>query len=123
MKVNEPAVVQEVTQAVLDYEQALVHNDVAALDRFFWNSAETVRLGARENLFGYQAIAEFRRQRSPKGLEREVVKVAITTFGDSLATAHVIFKRPHQSLGRQSQTWLRTQQGWQIVSAHVSNIA
>lgn len=123
LAVNQPNTFAEVKAVVAEYEQALVSNDTATLDRLFWNSPETVRLGASENLFGYAAIAEFRQQRSSKGLARQVERVAITTFGDSMATAHVIFSRPGQPLGRQTQTWLKTDEGWKVVSAHVSKMS
>jgi hypothetical protein len=33
------------------------------------------------------------------------------------------FRRGRGPVGRQSQTWVRTDQGWKIVSAHVSFLA
>jgi len=38
-----------------------------------------------------------------------------------MATANVEFQRVgNPRSGRQSQTWLRTPDGWRVVSAHVS---
>lgn len=120
MQLNESQIVNEVTDVVMRYEAALTGNDVAVLDELFWHSPHTVRLGATENLFGYEAIQNFRKNRSGKGLERQIVKLSITTFGDSMASANLIFKRPGQPLGRQSQMWVKMPEGWQVVSAHVS---
>ena len=45
----------------------------------------------------------------------------ITTFGRDFATANIEFQRVNSSQpGRQSQTWVRTDQGWRVVAAHVS---
>ena len=40
------------------------------------------------------------------------------------ATAMTLFSRPTTAgkIGRQSQTWLRTDAGWRVVAAHVSLI-
>ncbi|CAG9295464.1 oxalurate catabolism protein HpxZ [Celerinatantimonas diazotrophica] len=122
MQINEPEIVAEVTQQVMRYEQALVNNEIAVLNELFWHSAHTVRLGASENLFGYDAIAQFRSHRPTKGLQRTVEKVTVSTFSEQLACAHVIFSRPGQPLGRQSQTWVKIDQQWRIVSAHVSTL-
>jgi hypothetical protein len=120
-EVNIPDIVAEVTLAFERYEQALTNNDVAVLDELFWTSPHTLRYGATENLYGYAAIAEFRGARSPAGLARRLLKTVITTYGRDFATANTEFQRPPSSrIGRQSQTWMRTAQGWRVVAAHVS---
>ena len=59
--------------------------------------------------------------RSPQGLQRAVLKNVITTYGRDFATANVEFQRAGSArAGRQSQTWLRTPEGWRVVAAHVS---
>lgn len=121
MDINLPDVVAEVTAAVERYEAALVSNDVQVLDTLFWNSPHTLRYGAGENLYGYDEIRAFRAQRSPQGLARQVLRTAITTYGQDFATANLEFQREGSTrIGRQSQTWMRTPQGWRVVSAHVS---
>lgn len=121
MDINLPAVLAEVTAAVECYEAALVSNDVQVLDTLFWNSAHTLRYGAGENLYGYDEIRAFRAQRSPQGLAREVMRTVITTYGQDFATANLEFQREGSTrIGRQSQTWMRTPQGWRVVAAHVS---
>jgi hypothetical protein len=121
MKVDIPDVVAEVTAMFLQYEQALVTNDVAMLDKLFWNHSKTVRYGATENLVGYEQIQAFRSQRSPAGLARTLKDTVITSFGLDLATANTTFTRENEPLiGRQSQTWVRFPEGWRIVAAHVS---
>lgn len=121
MDINLPDVLAEVTAAVERYEAALVFNDVQVLDTLFWNSPHTLRYGAGENLYGYDEIRAFRAQRSPQGLAREVLRTLITTYGQDFATANLEFQREGSTrIGRQSQTWMRTPQGWRVVAAHVS---
>jgi len=119
--INLPDVLAEVTLQCERYERALVDNDVAVLDELFWNSPHTLRYGATENLYGYDAIAAFRAGRPSQGLQRVVLKNVITTYGRDFATANVEFQRLGSAkTGRQSQTWMRTHQGWRVVAAHVS---
>ncbi|BEG75199.1 oxalurate catabolism protein HpxZ [Achromobacter xylosoxidans] len=121
MDINLPDVVAEVTVAFARYEAALVGNQVEVLDELFWNSPHTLRYGAAENLYGYDAIRAFRAGRSPQGLARRVLRTAITTYGHDFATTNIEFQRDGSDrIGRQSQTWIRTPQGWRVVSAHVS---
>ncbi|MBD1833807.1 oxalurate catabolism protein HpxZ [Cyanobacteria bacterium FACHB-472] len=124
MDINIPDVVAEVTAAFERYEKALISNDVAVLDELFWRSPHTLRFGVTENLYGYDAIATFRSQRSPVNLERSLMNTTITTYGRDFATANTEFQRLGSNrTGRQSQTWMRTPEGWRIVSAHVSLLA
>ncbi|WP_207461611.1 oxalurate catabolism protein HpxZ [Azospirillum sp. SYSU D00513] len=119
--INLPDVLAEVTAAFERYERALVGNDVAVLDELFWDSPHTVRYGAGENLYGYEAIAAFRKARPSAGLDRTLRNTVITSYGRDMATASTEFLRPGtERVGRQSQSWVRMPQGWRIVAAHVS---
>lgn len=121
LEIDLPDVLAEVTAACDRYEQALVTNDVAVLDELFWDSPHTLRYGAGENLYGYEAIRAFRAGRSPQGLEREVLRREITSYGRDFATCNLEFRRSGSTRsGRQSQTWMRAAQGWRVVAAHVS---
>ena len=121
MDINLPDVLADVTRACERYERALVSNDVAVLDELFWSSPLTLRYGATENLYGYDAIRDFRAGRPTAGLARTVLKTVITTYGRDFATANLEFQRVGSSkTGRQSQTWMRTPEGWRVVAAHVS---
>ncbi|MCQ8240610.1 oxalurate catabolism protein HpxZ [Rhizosaccharibacter radicis] len=118
--VNDPDIVREIEALVLRYERALMENDLAVLDELFWESPRTVRFGARETLYGAEAITAYRRQRGGAP-PRVVVRIEITTFGDDTGIAHVEF-RPQggDRVGRQTQFWARRPEGWRIASAHVS---
>jgi hypothetical protein len=121
MDINKPDVLADVTAAFDRYEDALVHNKVEVLDELFWNSPYTLRYGATENLYGYDEIAAFRAARPSTGLARTLLRTVITTYGDSFATANVEFQRTGSTKpGRQSQTWMKTPDGWRVVAAHVS---
>lgn len=122
--INLPDVLAEVTAQSDRYEAALVANDVDVLDALFWNSPHTLRYGATENLYGYDAIRAFRAARPSQGLARTVPRRVITTYGRDFATVNLEFERAASARpGRQSQTWLRTPDGWRVVAAHVSLMA
>jgi hypothetical protein len=121
MQINLADIHAEVSAVFARYEDALVNNRVDVLDELFWASEHTVRYGAGENLIGIQAIREFRNSRPSQGLARKLQNTVITTFGRDMATAMTEFRREGGNrLGRQSQTWVRTPQGWRVVAAHVS---
>jgi hypothetical protein len=124
MEINMPEVLAEVGLAFERYEHALVHNEVEVLDELFFNSPHTLRYGATENLYGYAAIQEFRASRPSQGLQRERMNIVITTYGRDFAIANTEFRRVgSEKTGRQSQTWVRTPDGWRVVAAHVSLLA
>jgi Protein of unknown function (DUF3225) len=124
MEVDIPEVKKEVEAAFALYETALVTNDVATLEALFRDDPRTLRYGVGENLYGMHAIREFRRGRSPVGLMRTLDRTIITTYGRNFATANTLFYRDTTpgKVGRQSQTWVRFDDGWHIVAAHVSVI-
>ncbi|HEY7666065.1 MAG TPA: oxalurate catabolism protein HpxZ [Xanthobacteraceae bacterium] len=124
MEIDLPEIVAEVKAAFERYERALVSNDVAALDALFRDDARTIRYGATENLYGYQAIKRFRAARSPAGLMRTLSDTVITTYGRDFAVASTLFRRDSApgKFGRQTQTWLRCPEGWRVVVGHVSVI-
>jgi hypothetical protein len=124
LAINIPDVLAEVTAVFAAYETALVTNDVAALDAFFWDAPQVIRYGGGENLYGYAEIAAFRAARSPVALGRKLERTVITTFGRDFATASTLYYRDNApgKTGRQMQTWVRFPQGWKVVAAHVSLI-
>jgi 1-carboxybiuret hydrolase subunit AtzH-like protein len=121
MESNIPEIVAEVTAAFNRYEAALVANDVPALDSFLWNDPRVIRYALFDNGYGFEAIMKARRARPNVDLRRQLMRTVVTTFGRDFATANTEFKREESGReGRQSQTWVRTSEGWKIVSAHVS---
>jgi len=124
MDIDRPDVVAEVTAAFDRYERALMENDVATLNAMFRADPRTIRYGGAEILYGYDAIAAFRVARSPAGLARTCTRTVITTYGSDFAVASTLFHRVTApgKVGRQMQTWVRFDEGWLIVAAHVSMI-
>jgi hypothetical protein len=124
MEINHPQTLAEVTAAFARYEKALISNDVAVLDELFWNSPHTLRYGVGENLYGFSEIQAYRAGRPAQGLQRDVLRTVITTYGRDYATANIEFQRVGgNKTGRQSQTWARMPEGWRVVAAHVSLLA
>lgn len=123
MVVNDPETVEELRQIYPLYEAALVHNDVEVLTGMFWASPHATRMGAGENLYGVEEIEAFRKSRPATNLSRRVIRLEIVTFGKDFGSITLEFERDGQGgvmRGRQSQVWVRFDEGWRIVSAHVS---
>ena len=121
LEINLPEVHAEVSVVFARYEEALVTNQRAVLDELFWNSPHTLRYGFSENHYGHADIRAFRASLPVQSPPRELLRTVITTYGRDFATANVEFRREGSSqVGRQSQTWIRTAEGWRVVAAHVS---
>ena len=123
MQINDPEVLSELRALYPLYETALVNNDVETLTKMFWASPFAVRFGAGENLYGVDEIEAFRKSRPSVNLGRRVVRLEIVTFGRDYGSITLEFERDTDSgvvRGRQSQVWVRLEEGWRIVSAHVS---
>ncbi|MBH8565774.1 oxalurate catabolism protein HpxZ [Nostoc sp. CENA67] len=121
--VNDPAVVKELTDLYLQYEEALTNNNLEVMDSLFWDAPEVVRFGLAENLYGSEEIRNFRASRPNPKIEREISNLKVVTFGKDASTVTLEFRRiinGVERFGRQSQTWYRFPEGWKVVSAHVS---
>jgi hypothetical protein len=113
----------ELSEAFDAYELALTTNDIARVNELFWESDLTVRYGVRENerQYSHAEIAQFRLQRGAVNRPRVLRNRRITTFGRDMGIANTEYLiAGSDRIGRQSQTWVRTQEGWKIVGAHVS---
>ena len=121
LEINLPEVHAEVSAVFARYEEALVTNQRDVLDELFWNSPHTLRYGFSENHYGHADISAFRASLPVQSPPRELLRTVITTYGRDFATANVEFRREgSREVGRQSQTWIRTAEGWRVVAAHVS---
>jgi hypothetical protein len=123
LEVDIPEVLSELVATFEAYETALVTNDIEMLNNLFWDSPATVRYGTREveRQYGHAEIAAFRLKRGAVNQPRILRNQRITTFGRDFGIANTEYLMPgSDKLGRQSQTWVRTESGWKIVSAHVS---
>jgi hypothetical protein len=123
VEINLSEVHAELTALYPQYEKALVENDVETLTRMFWTSQYVTRFGVGENLYGTEEIEAFRKARPSAGLARRVVRLEIVTFGRDFGSVTLEFERDTPAKlvrGRQTQVWVRLEEGWRIVSAHVS---
>ena len=120
MILNDPDIVAEVRLAFERYERALLANDAATLDAMFVHRDDTVRYGVNEVQYGIDEIRAFRAVQNP--FIRMLDRLVIVTYGSDVATASTLFYREDfaAAIGRQQQTWLRTDQGWCVAAAHVS---
>jgi ketosteroid isomerase-like protein len=123
MKINDPGVLAEVEVAFEEYERALLNNDNETLLAFFLDDPTTTRYGVAEAQHGYNQIRDFRARQMP--FARELVATVITTYGADHAVASTQFLRDDLAgqIGRQTQVWVRTEDGWKVAAAHVSMIA
>ena len=120
MTVDDPVLLEEVTAAFHAYERALMADDVAAMDALFHAAPTTNRYGVGEVLYGIDEIRAFRKRRG-SAPQRTLGKVAITVYGASFATADAeFFREGSDRRGRQTQSWVKFEDGWKVVSAHVS---
>lgn len=123
MEINLPEIVAEVTAAFARYEKALTSNDLDTLDGLFHDNPLTLRYGPNGSLYGHKAISDFRRGRHVADPTRTLANTVITTYGRDYATANTEYYRTGSTVtGRQSQCWLRMNEGWRIVAAHVSDL-
>jgi hypothetical protein len=111
----------EIRVAFDNYEAALMANDVDALSSFFWRDPRAVRLTAGGGAYGYDEIAAFRKGRNVSDIERDLTRVEILVLAPDLGIANAEYRRRNSGVkGAQSQVWKRFDEGWRIVSAHVS---
>ena len=122
--VDHPAVLDEVAALFRRYEEALMANDLAALDAFFWPDERLTRYGIADRQRGISELRAFRAATPAPAFTRQLEHLRISAFGPDCAVAQVEFVRSDTPLrGFQTQTWVRFQDlGWRIVSAHVSMI-
>lgn len=123
MNINDPVVLKQLQLCHEMYEKALIDNDAETLNSLFWNSPHAIRFGVTENLHGADEIRTFRKGRAKINLGRDIERLDIMAFGDSAGIVNLEFMRPTDGVerhGRQTQFWFRFEEGWRIVSAHVS---
>lgn len=120
MEIDNAALLAEVTAAFHAYERALMADDIPAMDALFHDAPTTNRYGVGEVLYGIEEIRAFRKGRGGSP-QRTLGTVAITVYGDSFATADAeFFREKSDRRGRQTQSWVKFEDGWKVVSAHVS---
>ncbi|MGO1848761.1 MULTISPECIES: AtzH-like domain-containing protein [Microbacterium] len=105
--------------AFLDYERAVVENDLDALDDWFASGDGTLRGDDSGLLVGHEAIHSFRALRGgvpPRRIER----VEHRELAPDTALVVSVSRFEVGGRGLQTQVWERTEEGWRITAAHVS---
>ena len=121
--IDAPEVLAELTAIFHDYERALMTNDVAALNAWFWADARVTRYGIGDRQWGIDELLAYRAATPAPNFTRTLHHLRLHAFGPDLAVAQVEFVRSDTPLrGFQTQTWARLSEGWRIVAAHVSMI-
>lgn len=119
-----PAVVAEVRAAFAAYEAALVAGDLAGLAAAFAEGDEVVRFGLSDAQYGATELAAWRAARAPLPPGRRLQDTVIATYRDDLAVVSTTVSYPGRArIGRQQQTWVRFEDRWRIVAAHVSEVS
>ncbi|MGB0370221.1 MAG: AtzH-like domain-containing protein [Opitutales bacterium] len=116
-------IAQNVVAAFKGYEAALVSNDIEALQSYFHQSPDAIRFGVNEQLYGYEAIAQFRKDRVINFRNRTEKRFEISVLSETVATTMYEYSIEVEGVprdGRQSQTWLFSEGNWKIITAHVS---
>jgi ketosteroid isomerase-like protein len=113
----------DVLACFLDYERALSANDVDALDSWFAHDARVVRFGVADEQWGFKAVRRWRHAAAPVPPDRQLSGTRVAVWSSDVAVITTLFGYPGlQRHGRQSQMWFRTDAGWRIVAAHVSEV-
>ncbi len=112
----------EVANCFADYEAALIAGDVETMNSWFVDDDRVVRFGLTDEQDGVAAIRTWRQAaaRVPPG--RQLLGTRIVAWGRDVVVVSTLFRYPRTGMvGRQSQTWVRTESGWRIAHAHVSD--
>lgn len=107
-------------EAFRAYEQALMSNDLEALDRLFAPGAATLRGDGDGLLVGHDAISAYRSVRGGAPA-RTLVQTHVQVIDDDHALVVAVTELARGGRGLQTQLWARDEVGrWQVTAAHVS---
>ncbi|SDD46661.1 AtzH-like domain-containing protein [Nocardioides lianchengensis] len=106
-------------EAFRAYEQALMTNDLAELDRLFAPGPTTMRGDAQGLLVGHHMISAFRGGRGGAPARR-IVQTHVQTIDDDHALVVAVTELERGGRGQQTQLWARFPDGWAVTAAHVS---
>ena len=113
---------QEVLACYTAYEAALSAGDVAAMDSWFADDPRTIRFGLADEQWGADEVRSWRARAPQVPAGRRLSETRVDLWAEDLAVVTTLFRYPASvTVGRQSQTWLRTDAGWRIIHAHVSD--
>ena len=91
------------------------------MDAAFWDSPATLRFGIAEVQRGADEIAAWRRSAGGVPATRRITSREVLELAAGVVAVDLTFVNGDDpTVGRQSQTWVRTDGAWRIVRAHVS---
>ena len=118
-QLNRPDVVAAVTASFLAYDAALLANDAVALDGWFLSGPLPIRFGIGEEHYGAEQISRYRHSAAAHVHRGPLTRYDVITIGADAAVVHAQFADAGV-VGRQSQSWVRTADGWRVLTGHVS---
>ena len=104
------------------YEAALLRHDVGTLNELFWDDPAVLRFGIADWQLGHAALVAWRAGSPPISPGRVITERHVVALAPGVVAVDLLFADDEASIGRQSQTWIRTGGGWRIARAHVSVI-
>jgi len=115
--------IDEVTALSVAYEAALRRNDIEAMNGVFGNDPHVLRFGIADMQYGYDEVLAWRASATPVDPARTMLSRHVVALADGVVAVDIMFSDTDSNrLGRQSQTWVRLEDGWRITRAHVSLI-
>ncbi len=94
LSLNQPDTLAEVQALFSAYEDALMRNDRAALNAFFWSHPAVTRYGIADRQWGHEELVRYRAEVPDPNFTRVLHGVRISTFGTD--TAVVMCRVPAQ---------------------------
>ncbi len=111
----------EVSRLSDAYEEALLLNDLDAINGVFWASPKVLRFGIADMQVGIDELTSWRASAEAVNPARRITSKTVLALGPGIVAVDLTFKNGNDPMiGRQSQTWVRLPEGWRIVRAHVS---
>jgi len=102
---------------------ALVAGNVGVLTALFWADPRCVRFGVADRQRGGAEIAAWRAEHPSVPPGRRLQDTCVLAVDDRTAVVTTLFGCPDGAIeGRQSQVWVRFDEGRRVVAAHVSEV-
>ncbi|MCU1501715.1 MAG: hypothetical protein JWM12_1069 [Ilumatobacteraceae bacterium] len=103
------------------YEAALLANDRDVLGRMFLGDDRVLRFGIADVERGHEELRAWRARSPGVPATRRVTTRVVMGLAPGVVAVDLTFVNGDEpGFGRQSQTWVRTADGWRIARAHVS---
>ena len=123
-----PEQIQATTKANVDSLLSLATSQFAAIEKLASLNANAVKAAFEDSVANARALAGAKDMQELVSLQSTFAQPAIekaiayskSVYEVATQTNTEFTKRDSGHRGRQSQSWMRTEAGWRVVSAHVS---